>query len=84
MPTLSNVFNSILSDEEYKKEKNESCWMWQFWKSNMLTCAATAAALHNSQNPSETGEKYSWVSQLWDEREMPRKSSSAKGHVAWI
>jgi hypothetical protein len=54
--------------------------MCQFWKSNMLTCAATtAAALHSSQNPSETGEKYSTVSQLWDEREMPLKVQLLKG-----
>ncbi len=78
MPTVSNVFNSILSDEEYEEEKNEFCWMCQFWKSNMLTCAATAD-LHSSQNPSETGEKYSSVSQLWDEREMPRKVQMLKG-----
>jgi hypothetical protein len=45
----------------------------------MLTCAATTAALHNSQNPSETGEKYSWFSQLWDERELPRKVQVLKG-----
>ncbi len=45
----------------------------------MLTCAATTAALHSSQNPSETGEKYSSLSQLWDEREMPRKVQVLKG-----